>query len=119
VFDVPSDTAQNYYIEGLPFGTRGGMLIKYQFPVDVIHVQGEGPSPVTSRPSSSDRRRATRVTVDGERVKLFDWIANQEHDRQWSRDERVPVRRPAHWGVTFLATNDVPGTELNKAFRAP
>src|SRR5258705_2314787 len=34
VFDVPSDTAQNYYIEGLPFGTRGGMLITYQFPVD-------------------------------------------------------------------------------------
>ena len=24
VFDVPPDTAQNYHIEGLPFGTRGG-----------------------------------------------------------------------------------------------
>src|SRR6185503_3105365 len=26
VFDVPGDTAQNYHVEGLPFGTRGGML---------------------------------------------------------------------------------------------
>ena len=34
VFDVPPDTAQNYHIEGLPFGTRGGILINYQFPAD-------------------------------------------------------------------------------------
>ena len=34
VFDVPPDTAQNYHIEGLPFGTRGGILIPYQFPTD-------------------------------------------------------------------------------------
>src|SRR5690242_19659504 len=34
VYDVPPDTAQNYHIEGLPFGTRGGMLIKHQFPAD-------------------------------------------------------------------------------------
>src|SRR5881397_202366 len=34
VFEVPADTAQNYHIDGLPFGTRGGMLIKYQFPAD-------------------------------------------------------------------------------------
>jgi len=34
VFEAPSDTAQNHHIEGLPFGTRGGMLIKYEFPAD-------------------------------------------------------------------------------------
>ncbi|PYS38281.1 MAG: hypothetical protein DMG14_18230 [Acidobacteria bacterium] len=34
VFEVPPDTAQNHYIEGLPFGTRGGMLIPYEFPAD-------------------------------------------------------------------------------------
>ena len=34
VFDVPADTAQNHHIEGLPFGTRGGMLIQHQFPAD-------------------------------------------------------------------------------------
>src|SRR5207237_6662702 len=34
VFDLPPDTAQNYHVEGLPFGTRGGTLIKYQFPAD-------------------------------------------------------------------------------------
>ncbi|HYJ94931.1 MAG TPA: DUF1587 domain-containing protein, partial [Vicinamibacterales bacterium] len=37
VFDVPADTAQNHHIEGLPFGTRGGMLIKHQFPADGLY----------------------------------------------------------------------------------
>jgi mono/diheme cytochrome c family protein len=32
VWDVPADTAQNHHIEGLPFGTRGGILIRHQFP---------------------------------------------------------------------------------------
>ncbi|MEO8315684.1 MAG: DUF1587 domain-containing protein, partial [Pseudomonadota bacterium] len=27
-FDAPHDTSQNEYVEGLPFGTRGGMLIE-------------------------------------------------------------------------------------------
>ena len=34
VFEAPADTAQNYHIEGLPFGTRGGIFIKYEFPAD-------------------------------------------------------------------------------------
>ena len=31
---APSDLSQNEHIEGLPFGTRGGMLIHHTFPVD-------------------------------------------------------------------------------------
>src|SRR2546426_10823538 len=43
VFDVPSDTAQNYHIEGLPFGTRGGILMRYVFPADGEYVfKGKG-----------------------------------------------------------------------------
>src|SRR5690606_23490849 len=34
VFDVPVDTSQNGHVEGLPFGTRGGMLIEHEFPAD-------------------------------------------------------------------------------------
>ena len=43
VFDVPADTAQNHHIEGLPFGTRGGILIQVSVPGRRrVHVQGEG-----------------------------------------------------------------------------
>ena len=31
---MPADTAQNHHIEGLQFGTRGGILINHQFPAD-------------------------------------------------------------------------------------
>lgn len=29
---APGDTSQNQHIEGLPFGTRGGMAVRYSFP---------------------------------------------------------------------------------------
>src|SRR5580704_16041239 len=31
---APGDTSQNVHIEGLPFGTRGGMLVRHVFPAD-------------------------------------------------------------------------------------
>jgi hypothetical protein len=31
---VPEDTSQDYHVEGLPFGTRGGILVKHVFPSD-------------------------------------------------------------------------------------
>jgi len=34
VYRTPEDTSQDYHIEGLPFGTRGGMLIPHVFPSD-------------------------------------------------------------------------------------
>src|SRR5438093_12694521 len=30
VYDVPPDTAQNHYVEGMPVGTRGGAEVRYQ-----------------------------------------------------------------------------------------
>src|SRR5437762_3744168 len=34
VYRTPEDTSQDYHIEGLPFGTRGGMLLQHEFPAD-------------------------------------------------------------------------------------
>ena len=31
---APGDTSQNEHIEGLPFGTRGGMAVRHSFPSD-------------------------------------------------------------------------------------
>ena len=33
-YRVPEDTTQNYHVEGLPFGTRGGLRIDHTFPAD-------------------------------------------------------------------------------------
>src|SRR3989442_4227880 len=117
VFDVPPDTAQNYHIEGLPFGTRGGILIKYQFPADGEYTfKVKGVTGYFQAVLGGIKGEQIEVTVDGERVKLFDWdreIANTTGNGRAT--PRIPVKAGLHTvGVTFLATNDLPATELNK-----
>jgi mono/diheme cytochrome c family protein len=119
VFDVPPDTAQNHRIEGLPFGTRGGMLIKYEFPADGEYsFTVKGITGYFTRVLGQITKEKLELTVDGERVYLFDWdseIANKEGEGGSS--PAFPIRGGLHTiGVTFLATNDLPGTELNRPF---
>jgi cytochrome c551/c552 len=119
VFEVPSDTAQNYHIVGLPFGTRGGILIKYQFPADGEYTfKVKGVTGYFQAVLGGVKGEKLEVTVDGERVKLFDWDKDISTTTGMGRStERIPVKAGLHTvGVTFLATNDVPGSELNKPF---
>jgi hypothetical protein len=123
VYGVPNDTEQNYHIEGLPFGTRGGMLIKHEFPADaeyvfrIYPVEGYGKKAI-----GGVKGEQLEVTIDGERVKLFDW--DTEIDAgvlggvgRTGETPRVAIKAGLHTvGVTFLATNDVPGSELNRPF---
>ena len=120
VFEVPGDTAQNFHVEGLPFGTRGGILIKYQFPADGEYsFKVKGVTGYFQAVLGGVKGEQLEVTVDGERVKLFDWdkeIANTTGNGRST--PRVPVKAGLHTvGVTFLATNDVPGSELDRPFQ--
>jgi mono/diheme cytochrome c family protein len=120
VFEVPADTAQNYQVEGLPFGTRGGILIKYQFPADADYTfKVKGVTGYFQAVLGGVKGEQLEVTVDGERVKLFDWdkeIANTTGNGRST--QKIPVKAGLHTiGVTFIATNDVPGSELNRPFQ--
>ncbi len=120
VFEVPADTAQNYHIEGLPFGTRGGILIKYQFPADGEYTfKVKGVTGYFQAVLGGVKGEQLEVTVDGERVKLFDWDKDISTTTGNGRaTQRIPVKAGLHTiGVTFLATNDVPGSELNRPFQ--
>jgi cytochrome c5 len=120
VFDVPADTAQNFHIEGLPFGTRGGILIKYQFPADGDYTfTVKGVTGYFTAVLGQITGEQLEVTIDGERVKLFDWDKEIKNTTGNGRaTPRIPVKAGLHTvGVTFLATNDLPGTELNKPFQ--
>jgi hypothetical protein len=119
VFEVPADTAQNYHIVGLPFGTRGGILINYQFPADGEYTfKVKGVTGYFQAVLGGVKGEKLEVTVDGERVKLFDWDKDISTTTGMGRStERIAVKAGLHTiGVTFLATNDVPGSELNKPF---
>jgi mono/diheme cytochrome c family protein len=119
VFDAPPDTAQNHRIEGLPFGTRGGMLIKYEFPSDGEYTfTVKGVTGYFTRVLGSITKEKLELTVDGERLHLFDWdteIGNTTGNGGTS--PKFPIRGGFHTiGVAFLATNDLPATELNRPF---
>ncbi|HWF12085.1 MAG TPA: DUF1592 domain-containing protein [Bryobacteraceae bacterium] len=119
VFEVPSDTAQNYHIEGLPFGTRGGILIKYQFPADGEYTfKVKGVTGYFQAVLGAIKGEKLEVTVDGERVHLFDWDNDISRTTGNGRETpRIKVKAGLHAiGVTFLRTNDIPGSELNVPF---
>jgi len=120
VFDVPADTAQNHHIEGLPFGTRGGMLIRYQFPADGQYsFKVKGVTGYFQAVLGQITGEQLEVTIDGERVKVFDWDKEiKSTTGNGKSTPRIPVTAGLHTvGVTFIATNDLPATELNRPFQ--
>jgi mono/diheme cytochrome c family protein len=119
VFDVPVDTSQNNHIEGLPFGTRGGMLIEHEFPADGEYVfTVKGMTGYFTRVLGNVAGEKLEVTIDGERMYLYDWdeeIGNQESNG--GRTPAIPIKAGFHKvGVTFIATSDLPDVGLNKSF---
>ncbi len=120
VFDVPVDTSQNSHIDGLPFGTRGGMLIEHEFPADGEYVfTVKGMTGYFTRVLGNVKGEQLEVTIDGERVYLYDWdneIGNTEGNG--GRSPAIPIKAGFHRvGVTFIATTDLPDTGINKSFQ--
>jgi hypothetical protein len=120
VFDAPHDTSQNEYVEGLPFGTRGGMLIEHEFPADGEYtLTVKGMTGYFTAVLGNVKGEKLEVTVDGNRVYLYDWdkeIATKRSDG--GKTPALPIKAGFHRiGVAFLATSDLPDTGINKSFQ--
>ncbi len=69
-YRVPGDLAQGEHIEGLPLGTRGGILIRHTFPLDgEYNFKIQSKSNVVLQPVG--RNEEIEITVNGDRVKLL------------------------------------------------
>jgi hypothetical protein len=70
------DTSQDYHVEGLPFGTRGGLLFRHTFPSDgeytitVTPIFGDNMSPTGFGSVPCER---LEILLDGEQVGLMNW----------------------------------------------
>jgi hypothetical protein len=115
---APGDTSQNHHIEGLPFGTRGGVAVRHIFPADgeyKFSVQNFG----LGKFIPGER---LEFLIDDETVEIRDYTgvgltAANAADHDGSIDVTVPVKAGSHIvGVTFLATNYRPSLDLIRQF---
>jgi hypothetical protein len=115
----PDDTSQEHYVEGLPFGTRGGMLVRHTFPSDGnYHFYIQSLNNGTIIPGEQ-----LVMTVDGVTMKSYDWdslgapnpLTNNRVEMHV--DFAMAVKGGAHdIGVTFLQTNNRPSLDIYRHF---
>ena len=88
-FRVHDDLDQRVYFEGMPFGTRGGLLVDHIFAVDgeyeiEVGVRGGGTGHI-------------ELALDGERIALFDVVPRRRGGGEYagptasSRVVRIPI----------------------------
>jgi mono/diheme cytochrome c family protein len=119
VYRVPEDATQDYHVEGLPFGTRGGLLVRHQFPATgeyALKVVPVNKGNMGSNTAFGEvRGEKLEVILDGARVQLLDW--DTAVAKGGTLDLRVPVTAGPHQlGVTFAATHYAPLPDLNQRF---
>jgi hypothetical protein len=147
VYRPREDTSQDYHVEGLPFGTRGGMLVDHVFPSDgeytitVTPIFGDNMSPAGFGSVPCER---IAILLDGERLGLLDWQGGGRTPPAECRGRKVaqvragqagpeaflggrggaPMRvrfrataGPHRVGATFLATHYAPLLDLDRHFR--
>jgi hypothetical protein len=71
-YSVPRGVSQDGHVEGLPLGTRGGLLVRHVFPLQAeyeIRVRGGGSGFGLRNVGSGD---ATVVTLNGETLSILD-----------------------------------------------
>jgi hypothetical protein len=110
VYRVSAEVQQHERLEELPYGTRGGTLVRHVFPQDAeydfkIGVSGRG---------GSSTPQQLEISIDGERVKLFT-VSGREQP-----EVRVPVTGGPHdVAVTFLRTTPDLVEQIREPFANP
>ena len=129
-FRVRGDLSQDNHIEGLPIGTRGGILLRYHFPVDGEYVF----SPKLYRETVNIIRgletpHDLEITFDGERILLARFggaedekanylnptSAGDELEKRFQK--RLAVKAGPHaLGVAFVKRSSAPTVDLLQPF---
>ncbi len=116
---APGDTSQNMHIDGMPLGTRGGMVARHIFPADgeyKFSIQNFGVG-------SFIPGEQLEIVIDGERAHLFKYqgvgltqgMAGDTGDG--ILEVTVPVKAGSRVvGATFLATNYRPSLDMIKQY---
>ncbi len=127
---VPPDLSQEDHVEGLPLGTRGGVLIQHNFPLDadydfsVFLIQN-----IVGYVTGLEYAHELEVSIDGDRVFLAP-VGGEDDNRMSDEnlgvakdtlDARLKSRIPVKAGrrsvaVAFLRRNSAPTDEPLQSF---
>ena len=123
-FRVPEDLPQDDRLDNLPFGSRGGTLVRYHFPVDgeylirvslMRQINGSEAIPPFDEPQDLE------VSVDGQRLKVFTLPPETAENKARRRRAGLypPNRRDLdeNWQVRFATqagARDIRVTFLNR-----
>jgi hypothetical protein len=130
IFHAAPDLDQEKHIEGLPLGTRGGILIPYNFPLDgeydfrVFLLQN-----IVGYLTGLEYAHQLEISIDGQRVFLAQ-VGGEEDNKMSDAnlgvakdtiDARLRTRLPVKAGprtvvVTFLRRNSAPSDEPLQPF---
>jgi len=111
-YRLSDQQGQTVRADGLPVGTRGGMMVLSEFPLDgayLIRVELAG---------ASDTEQKLEITVDGERVQLAPVASSQGRGGRGARkplEFRIPVKAGTRAvGVAFIQRDEVRDEEVLK-----
>jgi hypothetical protein len=117
------DYSQETQVEGLSFGTRGGLLAHHYFPMDGEYLISWVPvrNTVGTLYGGDAPNELVELTLDGSRIKLYEigkdipLTANVQSDKN---EVRVSVKAGEHAvGLAFIANTFIPHLYLNRSYR--
>jgi uncharacterized protein DUF1592/uncharacterized protein DUF1588/uncharacterized protein DUF1587/uncharacterized protein DUF1585/uncharacterized protein DUF1595/cytochrome c len=129
-YRVRYDLSQHDHIDGLPVGTRGGMLIKYDFPVDGEYIiRPKLWKTTVNQVGGLELPHELEITFDGERIKLapvggaederksYEFPSSTADEIESRFETRIPIKAGTHAiGVAFLKKSSAPPVELLQPF---
>ena len=113
-----SDASQNHRLDGMPFGTRGGIVARHDFPADgeyTFSIQNFGIG-------SFIPNEQLALIIDGERAHVWPYrgvgaAVGMTADTDGTLEATVPVRAGSRLvGATFLATNYRPSLDVIRQY---
>ena len=107
-YRIPADVTQEDHVEGLPIGTRGGLLVAHTFPQDAEYeFQIRLARDRNEEIEGLNGRYELEVLVDNERIELFTVAPPKVRGDYDSVDGKLKIRVPVsagqhNVGVTFI-----------------
>src|SRR5712692_10195917 len=110
VFKAPSGLRQDVRLTGMPFGTRGGISVKYAFPVDGVYEFGVTQSGAGGFERTGVGGESVELSVDGEQAKVWQLLPPPPRTAEGPARPRpytilLPVKAGEHsFTATFVKT---------------